>query len=56
MRAYRNATFVLALVFVGLGIALIALGVARGDWLRTVIGALFTAVGTARLQLLRRGR
>lgn len=55
MRLYRRAVVVLAVVFVGLGFALIAVGAARGDWLRLLLGALFVALGTARVHLLRKG-
>ena len=57
MTAYRIAVAVLALVFVAIGIALIAVtAVNGGGALGFLLGALFTALGAGRLTLLRRGR
>ncbi len=56
MRAYRIAVAVLALLFVGIGIALIAVTAAKGGGaLGYLLGALFAALGAGRLTLLRRG-
>jgi hypothetical protein len=55
--AYRIAVAVLALVFVAIGIALIAVtAVNGGGALGFLLGALFAALGAGRLTLLRRGR
>ena len=56
MRFYRGAVAVLALVFVGLGVALLAVTAAHGGGvLGFVLGGLFIALGVGRLTLLRRG-
>ncbi len=54
MRAYRAGVAALALVFVGIGVALLAVTAARGGGIGYLLGALFIAAGTARLYLLRR--
>jgi hypothetical protein len=54
VRAYRAGVAALALVFVGIGIALLAVTAARGGGIGYLLGALFIAAGTARLYLLRR--
>ena len=54
MRVYRAGVAALALVFVGIGIALLAVTAARGGGVGYLLGALFIAAGTARLYLLRR--
>ena len=55
MRFYRGAIVVLALCFVGIGIALLAVTAAQGGGvLGFVLGALFVALGVGRLTLLRR--
>ena len=52
---YRGAVAVFALVFVGIGIALIVVTAAQGGGvLGFVLGGLFIAAGAARLSLLRR--
>jgi hypothetical protein len=52
---YRGAVFVLALFFVGIGIALLAMTAAQGGGvLGFVLGALFVALGVGRLTLLRK--
>jgi hypothetical protein len=57
VRAYRIAVAVLALSFVGIGIALLAVTAARGGGATGyLIGALFVALGAGRLTLLVRGR
>lgn len=56
-QAYRGGTFVLSLLMVLIGIALLVSTVARGGGLLAVgvlFGALFVAAGGARLWLLRR--
>ena len=56
MRLYARAVLVLALVFVGIGIALLAVTAAEGGGvLGFVLGALFIALGVGRITLLRRG-
>lgn len=56
MRAYRAAVAVLALTFVGIGIALLAVTAAHGGGLLGfVLGGLFVALGVGRLTLLLRG-
>jgi hypothetical protein len=51
---YRSAIVVLALCFVGIGIALLAVTAAQGGGvLGFVLGALFVALGVGRLTLLR---
>jgi hypothetical protein len=53
---YRGVVAVLALVFVGLGIALLAVTAAHGGGvLGFLLGALFIGLGIGRLTLLRRG-
>jgi hypothetical protein len=57
MRAYRNAVIVLALVFVAIGVALLAVTTAAGGGVTGyVLGALFVALGVGRLTLLMKGR
>jgi hypothetical protein len=52
---YRGAVAVLALTFVGIGIALLAVTAARGGGVvGFVLGGLFIALGVGRLTLLRR--
>lgn len=56
MKAYRAAVIVLAVVFVGIGIALLAVTTAEGGGaLGYVLGAMFVALGAGRLTLLLRG-
>jgi TRAP-type mannitol/chloroaromatic compound transport system permease large subunit len=56
MRLYRWSVAALALLFVGLGVALLAVTAANGGGvLGFVLGALFVALGVGRLTLLRRG-
>ncbi len=57
MRFYRAAVAVLALLFVGIGIALLVVTAASGGGvLGFLLGALFVGLGAGRLTLLRRGR
>ena len=57
MRFYRGAVAVLALTFVGIGVALLAVTAAHGGGvLGFLLGALFIALGVGRLTLLLRGR
>jgi hypothetical protein len=57
MRLYATAVLVLALVFVGIGIALLAVTAANGGGvLGFVLGGLFVALGVGRITLLRRGK
>jgi hypothetical protein len=53
VKAYRGATVVLAVVFVGIGIALIVEAAVVGGALGYVVGLLFVAAGIGRLFLLR---
>jgi hypothetical protein len=56
MKAYRWAVVALALVFVGIGIALLAVTTAEGGGaLGYLLGGLFIALGAGRLTLLLRG-
>lgn len=56
MRAYRSAIAVLAVTFVGIGVALLAVTAAHGGGvLGFVLGGLFIALGVGRLTLLIRG-
>ena len=57
MRAYRFGVAVFAVVFVGIGVALIVVTAARGGGaFGYVIGLLFIALGAGRLYLLRTRR
>jgi hypothetical protein len=54
MRLYRGATALFAVAFLGIGIALLVVTVARGGGaVGYVIGLLFVALGVGRLYLLR---
>ena len=56
MRLYRSAVAVLAVVFVGIGVALLAVTAAEGGGvLGFLLGGLFVALGVGRLTLLFRG-
>jgi hypothetical protein len=56
MKAYRSAIVVLAVTFIGIGIALLAVTAANGGGvLGFVLGALFVGLGAGRLTLLRKG-
>jgi hypothetical protein len=56
VKLYATAVLVLALVFVGIGIALLAVTAANGGGvLGFVLGGLFVALGVGRITLLRRG-
>ena len=56
MKLYRGAVAVLALTFVGIGVALLAVTAAHGGGvLGFLLGGLFVALGVGRLTLLRRG-
>lgn len=56
MRAYRVAVAVLALAFVGIGVALLAVTAAHGGGVTGfLLGGLFVALGVGRLTLLLRG-
>jgi hypothetical protein len=54
--AYRTATLALAVVFVGIGVALLVETAVVGGALGYVIGLLFVAAGAGRLYLLRTRR
>jgi hypothetical protein len=54
MNLYRGATALFAIAFLGIGIALLVVTVARGGGLvGYLMGVLFTALGVGRLYLLR---
>ena len=56
MSFYRGAVAVLALLFVGIGVALLAVTAAHGGGvLGFLLGGMFVALGVGRLTLLRRG-
>lgn len=56
MTVYRGAVAVLALTFIGIGVALLAVTAAHGGGvLGFLLGGLFIALGVGRLTLLRRG-
>ena len=56
MKLYRSAVAVLALLFVGIGVALLAVTAANGGGvLGFLLGALFIALGVGRITLQRRG-
>ena len=56
MKFYRGAVAVLALVFVGIGVALLAVTAAHGGGvLGFLLGGLFIALGVGRLTLLTKG-
>jgi hypothetical protein len=53
---YRGAVAVLAVMFIGIGIALLAVTAANGGGvLGFLLGGLFIALGVGRLTLLRKG-
>jgi hypothetical protein len=54
VRAYRGATALLALVFVGIGVALVVETAVVGGALGYLLGILFVAAGVGRLYLLTR--
>jgi hypothetical protein len=56
MSYYRGVVAVLALLFVGIGVALLVVtAVNGGGVLGFLLGALFIALGVGRLTLLRKG-
>ena len=56
MKLYQGVVTVLALTFVGLGVALLVVTAANGGGvLGFLLGGLFIALGVGRLTLLRRG-
>jgi hypothetical protein len=57
MRLYRASVAVLAVLFIAIGVALLAVTAAHGGGvLGFVLGGLFVALGVGRLTLLLRGR
>jgi hypothetical protein len=54
-RAYRGAVAAFAVIFIGLGTAMLVLTAARGGGAGFLFGALFVALGAGRLYMLRRG-
>jgi hypothetical protein len=53
---YRGAVAVLAVTFIGIGVALLAVTAANGGGvLGFLLGGLFIALGVGRLTLLRKG-
>jgi hypothetical protein len=56
VKLYRSAVAGLALLFVGIGVALLAVTAANGGGvLGFLLGGLFVALGVGRLSLLRKG-
>jgi hypothetical protein len=56
VKLYRGAVAVLAVLFVGIGVALLAVTAAAGGGVfGFVLGALFIALGVGRLTLLLKG-
>ena len=56
MNVYRGVVAVLAIIFVGIGVALLVVTTAEGGGvLGYLLGGLFIALGVGRLTLLRRG-
>jgi hypothetical protein len=56
MSVYRGAVAVLAVTFIGIGVAMLAVTAAHGGGvLGFLLGGLFIALGVGRLTLLRRG-
>ena len=56
MKLYRSAVAVLALLFVGFGVALLVVTAANGGGvLGFLLGTLFVGLGVGRLTLLRKG-
>jgi hypothetical protein len=57
VNAYRTASIVMAVITVGLGIALVAATLAQGSGgLGILLGLLFIAAGAGRLYIARGGR
>lgn len=57
MKLYRAAVAILAVAFVGIGVALLAVTTAAGGGLLGyLLGGLFIALGVGRLTLLLRGK
>ena len=52
MRAYRTATVALAVVFIGIGIALVVEAAVVGGGLGYLLGLLFVGAGAGRLWVL----
>ena len=56
MSVYRGAVAVLAVTFIGIGVALLGVTAANGGGvLGFLLGGLFIALGVGRLTLLRKG-
>ena len=56
MKLYRGVVALLALLFVGIGVALLAVTAANGGGvLGFLLGGMFVALGVGRLTLLRKG-
>jgi hypothetical protein len=51
---YRGATLLFALLFVGIGVALVVLTAVHGGGIGYLFGVLFVAAGAGRAYLLRR--
>jgi hypothetical protein len=54
VRAYRAGVILFSIVFVGIGIALLAVTAARGGGIGYLLGALFIAAGSGRLWAMTR--
>jgi hypothetical protein len=56
VKLYRRSVVVLAIAFIGIGFALLVVTALNGGGaFGFILGALFVALGTGRLHLLRRG-
>ena len=53
---YRLLSVGLSLTLIGLGIAMVAVTLARGGTLGFILGPMFAAAGTGRIYVLRRAR
>jgi hypothetical protein len=51
---YTRAVQLIAVVFIGLGVTLVILTLARGGGVGVILGVLFVALGVGRLLMLRR--
>jgi hypothetical protein len=50
---YRGSIVVLALVFIALGVTMVAVTLVRGGGVGVILGGLFVALGVGRLLMLR---
>jgi hypothetical protein len=54
VKAYRGAVAVFAVLFIGIGVALVVVTATQGGGIGYLLGALFVAAGVGRLVMLRR--